>query len=916
MKNLNFVAQLKNMQYFCTRISIVFRVLEFSVSRLQRMRNRLLILLWSMGLFVPLTAFGVEIRGVVLDSLTEESLVGATIVIQGEPSNGTTTGLDGTFVLRTEVAHPVVCCSYMGYESVEVPYAGSRLTLRLREQTTAISEVTVVSNYNGSTGAKAIEIERSSSNVVNVLSSKAMELAPDITVGNIIQRMSGVTVERNSSGEGQYAILRGMDKRYNYTLVNGIKIPSPDNKNRFVPLDLFPSEILSRIEVHKSLTADLEGDGIGGAVNLVMKDAPARRLLTANLSTGYNATYFQRPFLTSNYRAIDPMSPDEHKGNIGSNKVTASDFGMQSLSVRSHIPLPDLIASLAYGDRVFNDKFGFLLSASYQNLHRGKNMNYYDYIKASDAEEARTYSDLKQRLAVHAKLDYTITPAHKLMWYNGYLWMGDNEVRATEAEQTASIRMKHNRQQVFNSTLSGEHTMAHKTVVLDWKGVFSFAGNSTPDNTQIYLQGSHLQTNKAATRRWEHNNDRDWAGYLNLSWHPTEEWTLKVGGMYRDKARTSFFNEYTFDSATGMEAYQVYGTDWTNFNELLMTPRAYGNVGDPLNYDATERIGAAYIMLSYRKKQFEAEVGFRAEHTDQGYVLHYPRSTDGEGKQTYWDFLPSAHLKYHITEKMNLHLSYYRAINRPSFFEIVPYSIINEEYKEKGNPELKHTIADNLDLRWEFFPQAYEQFMVGVFYKHLQNPIEYGLITEGQDTYYTPLNLGNANNAGVEVDVLKYFRHFGIKCNYTYTFSRITTEKRHMEGNDIVMMMQSRPLAGQAAHVANLSLIYRDTEHGINAQLTGSFIGKRLAEVSNWYENDIWENEYFRMELSAEKGWKCGVEIYLKATNLINLPMIRYIQKGPHTDGVTDFPRYRDNILEREEWYGQTIMIGVRYKLQ
>ena len=108
------------------------------------------------------------------------------------------------------------------------------------------------------------------------MSAKAMELSPDITVANVIKRMSGVTVERNSSGEGQYAILRGMDKRYNYTLVNGIKIPSPDNKNRFVPLDIFPSEILDRIEVTKSLTADMEGDGIGGAVNLVMKDAPWR----------------------------------------------------------------------------------------------------------------------------------------------------------------------------------------------------------------------------------------------------------------------------------------------------------------------------------------------------------------------------------------------------------------------------------------------------------------------------------------------------------------------------------------------------------------------------------------------------------------------------------------------------------------
>jgi outer membrane receptor for ferrienterochelin and colicin len=52
-----------------------------------------------------------------------------------------------------------------------------------------------------------------------------------------MQRVSGVSIERNSNGDGQYAILRGMDKRYNYTLVNGVKIPSPDNKYRYVPLD-------------------------------------------------------------------------------------------------------------------------------------------------------------------------------------------------------------------------------------------------------------------------------------------------------------------------------------------------------------------------------------------------------------------------------------------------------------------------------------------------------------------------------------------------------------------------------------------------------------------------------------------------------------------------------------------------------
>ena len=79
--------------------------------------------------------------------------------------------------------------------------------------------------------------------------------------------------------------------------------------------------------------------------------------------------------------------------------------------------------------------------------------------------------------------------------------------------------------------------------------------------------------------------------------------------------------------------------------------------------------------------------------------------------------------------------------------------------------------------------------------------------------------------------------------------------------------------------------------------------------------NDIWENEYFRMEFSAEKSWHSGLELYLKATNLLNLPLIRYIMKGPHTEAVSDFPRYRGNIYERKERYGQTLMIGVRYKL-
>ena len=226
------------------------------------------------------------VKGLVKDAQTGEELMGATIYVKNQPAIGTTTGLDGTFILKNLPANQRVTlvCSYISYQPIELEVNADveePILFALESAALGLEEVTVIASNPGRTEAGARGIERQAMNVVNVMSAKAIELSPDITVANVIQRMSGVTVERNSSGEGQYAILRGMDKRYNYTLINGVKIPSPDNKNRFVSLDIFPSEMLDRLEVTKSLTADQEGDGIGGAVNLIMKDAPTERQLTA-----------------------------------------------------------------------------------------------------------------------------------------------------------------------------------------------------------------------------------------------------------------------------------------------------------------------------------------------------------------------------------------------------------------------------------------------------------------------------------------------------------------------------------------------------------------------------------------------------------------------------------------------------------
>ncbi len=864
------------------------------------------------------------VKGKIKDARTGEEIIGASVMVKEEPGKGTVTGLDGSFNLSVNRNKYTLVCSYIGYKNYEVTVdsKSKEIEIPLNTDEVALGEVTVVASNPGRTEAGARAIERKAMNVVNVMSAKAIELSPDITVANVIQRMSGVTIERNSSGEGQYAILRGMDKRYNYTLVNGVKIPSPDNKNRFVPLDIFPSEMLDRLEVTKSLTANMEGDGIGGAVNLVMKDAPSERQFTASISTGYNAMYFDRDFQSFNKGAIVKESPYERMGKPEYFRVTPDDFNYDNLKMKWSKPLPDLTASLSYGDRFFGNRLGVMAAGTFLNTYRGKESQiYYQPGRDSGNIEYRNYSTQQTRIGAHLKLDYSLSENSKLTWYNGYMDMREAEVRDRKDDDEQHVRMKWNRQYVINSTLKGEHGFLDDHALrLDWSVVASKAYSETPDNAEVGLLdgGNRVAVNSALVRRWEHNSDRDFAGYLDLMYKLKLDngsvLDFSAGGMYRDKKRDSYFNEYTFRTENGNP--QIRGEEWNNYDEIIFSEVSSRNISGALNYDATEKIGAGYGMVKYTWNRWELIAGVRVEHTDQGYLLKFPtENADPEGNQKYTDVLPSFHAKYNVHDNANLRFSYARAINRPSFFEIVPYTIFNEDFDEKGNPDLKHTVADNIDLRYEFFPRSSEQFMVGLFYKRLENPIEYGLVNQGQNSYYVPMNFGNAKNMGVEIDIMKYFNWFGIKANYTYTHSKITTDKRTMEGSEVITVRQSRPLYGQAGHVANLSLLFKSAKSGWEGQIAGSYTGKRLSEVSNYFDDDIWEGGYFQLDASVEKSFRNGVSIFAKASNLLDIPLLRYTHKGPHTDGVTNFERKDGHLIERKEWHGQTIMLGVRYKL-
>ena len=880
------------------------------------------------------------VRGKIMDAQTGEDVIGATIMIEDQRTKGSVSGLDGSFAITDIAKFPAtITVSSVGFIPRKVLIENaSPVTVKLEEEYKMIDEVIVTAENSGRTDNSARAIEKLSMNVLNVVSAHAIEISPDMTVGNVISRVSGVTVERNSDGDGQYALIRGMDKRFNYTLVNGVKISSPDNKNRFIPLDIFPSELLDRLEVIKDLTADMEGDGIGGAINMVMKDAPAHRQFTVNLSTGYNTQFFNRDYQSFDYQSIVRQSPSERYGL--EYPVQIKDFTTKNLHLRSGQAVPNLTGGFSWGNRILDNRVGIMLAGSYSNACRGNNSDLYNSVIEPDGNQditKRNFSNRQTRIGLHAKLDVVVASGHKIVWYNAFMDFQTAQVREAFSQQTQTLRLRWNHQNLFNSTIKGVHDVLGKSLQLDWSLNYGRAFNETPDNTllnaNIINNFVAIDQNTGATRRWEHNSDNDKTAILNLRYTGkigSSTFDAAVGGLYRDKIRGSYFNEYIFkpyDPNKANPRELIKGVDWNNFDEIKFQVNPYGNLSDPLNYDATERISAVYLTAKLTRNRVQFIAGLRAENTRQGYNLKFPtEGAQNTGNQIYIDYLPNFHLKYNLKDNANLRFSYVKAINRPSFFEIVPYNIINEEYKERGNPNLKHTVAQNFDLRYELFPHSSEQLMAGLFYKDIHNPIEFGFVPGyGQDTYYMPVNYGQAYNFGFELDVIKYFNSFGVKANYTFTQSNITTTKKNVipnpdptaETNTLVEYVnQTRPLYGQAAHVANVSALLHTPNSGWDAQIAFSYTGPRLVIVSQWFNDDTWQDGFVQMDISIDKRFKNGIALFCKASNLLNTPMIQYVKLNSMNEKRD--PRvamYNGGIIERKEVYGQNITIGIKYKL-
>lgn len=227
------------------------------------------------------------LAGMVMDE-TGETLIGAGVRVL-EKDYGTITGLDGDYSFELPVGTYTVEVSYISYQTTQITDVVIKereitpLNVVLAQEGKQLEEVTVTANYNRSTAAGSIQIQKLAPQVSAVLSSEQISKTPDKNVQEALKRVTGVTLV-----DGKNVSVRGMSERWNSSSLDGVVLPSTDVASKGFSFDLIPSSLIENIMVSKSITPDMNTTFAGGYVQVFTRDIPQADFFTISIGGGVN----------------------------------------------------------------------------------------------------------------------------------------------------------------------------------------------------------------------------------------------------------------------------------------------------------------------------------------------------------------------------------------------------------------------------------------------------------------------------------------------------------------------------------------------------------------------------------------------------------------------------------------------------
>jgi TonB-dependent receptor len=877
-------------------------------------------------------AFAQEATGVVsgrvIDGATGNPLPGAGVGVEGSKL-ATSTDRDGNFRLASVPGGArTLVVTYLGRASaratVEV-VAGKAISSDVTMGgDVAYQETVTVSALIRDAQARALNQQKTAPNIMNIVSADQIGQFPDPNAAETTQRIPGVSIQRDQ-GEGRYVIVRGTEPRLNSTLIDGERIPAPEANVRQVALDVIPADLLQAVEVSKALTPDMDGDAIGGTVNLVMKQAPEKLRMLGSIGGGYN-------------RSLASYEQNNASVTLGqrlmNNKVGVIFSGSTSATVRGNQDFEPVYAAGALTDLDFRDyvvtrrrrgatgAFDFRPDAT--SLYRVRTVyNYY----IDDHEERQR---LRNRLGTTRRLERELRDRTHVEHIWSTAFTGEHQFGRLGLDVHLSGAHADQRDPLTITTTFRQSNVNFLPNVS--------ATSIDPDNIQANPQNESLAayTFNQQVRATNAADERDVVASANarlLALTSTRLSTfLKFGFKVRDKDKTRTRDEVTLTSPTPI-TLAAAGIDDGAIHTLLdgrytigpflslpvaadlpsrfTMNSAINHARDTEDFTVGERVASAYGMAEiYVGSKLFILPGVRVEHTTSDFTGNdvtfaagngaWIATTPIDGGHSYSTVMPGVQMRYAARESTNLRVAFTRSLSRPNYFDLVPYRSFDDAANTVmlGNPALSPTLSWNTDVMLEHYLKSVGVLSAGVFHKRLTDYIYTFVSTQsinGETFTVTQAQNGEAATiTGVELAAQSQLaflpgplKGLGVYLNYTFTDSSAEFPGRTGE---------PATLPGQSRHVGNVSVSYE--RGGFSGRLAVNFHGSYIDQVAAASGGDRFYDTHKQLDLSLGQKITRNVRVYLNALNLTDAPL-RYFQ------GVADRPL-------QEEHYRWWMDFGVK----
>jgi TonB-dependent receptor len=359
-----------------------------------------------------------------------------------------------------------------------------------------------------------------------------------------------------------------------------------------------------------------------------------------------------------------------------------------------------------------------------------------------------------------------------------------------------------------------------------------------------------------------------------------------VGGLgrYTDRAadnrawsvQSLNLNPLTEDrSLRELPPEQIFGEAFTNPEDDVFTVVSIAQGG---SYAAREYVGAGYAMAEWAiTPRLQLVTGARVEHSRLDLEAIATDRKQYGANPSYTDVLPSLTLNFAANGNHNLRFSVSRTLARPEYREVAPiqYREVIGGENTRGNADLRRTLIQNVDLRWEFYPAPDEVLSVGVFAKRFQDPIERIYLASSGTALTTFVNAAGAENYGVELEVRKGLGALGTMLDPITVFSNVTLMRSDIRiGNDGLASTTNpeRAMIGQAPYVINGGLTYTRAEIGTSATVLYNRVGKRIVAAAGFPLPDVYELPRPSLDLSLQFPLFANLSGKIDAKNLLDSP--------------------------------------------